>query len=268
MKRKVILLMTIGLMLILTGCNSTKEEKKDTSQTVGFYEVMSYLDKEDNWIYTFTLSYDKEKNITYRQFNGFNMKYDTMDGFYIPILDEKTEKEVGQLPPSIINLVNDQIHDEEFDKINDFFNEKKFVNYITIDDLKSLKTSYFSKEDLVILYNRVLDLEPAESLGKYNYSINFLKSKEEKDRRWQIVTLGTFGYLDKVRIDLKYKNGKYLSDLAQSGEASNEQQNTYKILEAIQTELLKNKEIDFDGLTKDMNQTEKTELQAVLSELN
>ena len=267
MKRKVILLMIIGLALIMTGCNSTKDEKNDDSQLVGFYEVMSYLDKEDNWIYTFSLSYDKEKNITYRQFNGFNMKYDKMDGFYIPILDEKTEKEVGQLPPSIINLVNDQIHDEEFDRINDFFNEEKFTDYITIDDLKSLKTSYFSKEDLVILYNRALDLEPAESFGKYNYSINFLKSNEE-DRRWQIVTLGTFGYLDKVRIDIKYKDGKYLSDIVLSDEATIEQQNTYKIIENIQTELLKNKEIDFDGLTKDMNQTEKTELLAVLSELN
>lgn len=105
-------------------------------------------------------------------------------------------------------------------------------------------------------------------MGKYNYSINFLKSNEEEDRRWQIVTLGTFGYLDKVRIDIKYKDGKYLSDIVLSDEATNEQQNTYKIIENIQTELLKNKEIDFDGLTKDMNQTEKTELLAVLSELN
>lgn len=209
MKRVTKYIIILILLLTIVGCKQDNLTEKNRK----YYEVNSYLDKKNGWVYYITLVYDQHYDLKYYNFNGINKKVDKIDNLYMPVYEN--DKEIEQWEPICICLNYYQTYKKEFDEINDFFNEKKFKTAISKEDLSELKLEYYSKNDLVYLFNKALELEYKRPQGKFETPLNSL-ALEEEDGTWTIVTEGSDQYIEVVFIDYKYKNNKYLSDLVET----------------------------------------------------
>lgn len=211
MKKNIYVFVMIICIFITSGCNKNSLHYEDNENyDTNFYEVRSYLEKENNWVYYMNIYYDKNNMIKYYNFNGINKKLDKIDNLYLPVT--ANGKEVEKWEPTCICLNYYQTYKKEFDAIDEFFNKKKFQKKISYDDLEELDIKYYSKNDLIYLFNEALSKEYKRPLGKFEYVLNSL-SKKMTAGEWTVVTDGSQGYLEIVFIDYKYKDGNYLSDL-------------------------------------------------------
>ena len=157
--KKMLLVILIGFELILiTGCGNEKKEElpEINREDIKFYEMNSFLDKEDGWVYYFNIAQLSDGSFTNYLFDGMNMKYRELENYYIPVFDKETGEEVERFKANSVTLSIDQVHREEFRRINDFFEDKAFIKEITMEDLADLETDYFSKEDLLYLFNEAI----------------------------------------------------------------------------------------------------------------
>lgn len=97
--------------------------------------------------------------------------------------------------------------------INSFFELKHFTAPITLSDLEGLNIDFYSKEDLVVLFNDALKINYKRKLGNYSFPLNVV-TKENSNGMWHVVTDGSFGYIEIADIDFIFKNGEYLSDIS------------------------------------------------------
>ncbi len=211
MKRFNYVLILLFSIFLISGCNKSQENSPTNNDD--FYEVKSYLEKNNDWIYYMNISYNKYGEIKYYEFNGINKKIDKIENLYMPL--RENGKIVDKLDPACNCLNYYQPYKKEFDNINDFFNSNKFQKEISIDTLNDLNTKYYSKSDLVYLFNEAIKLDYQRPIGKYEYTLNSL-SKEDENGLWTIVTEGSYGYLEIINIDYKLNNGAYLSELKEN----------------------------------------------------
>lgn len=207
--KKINLLLILFSIFLITGCNKSQDNKENLQNDIKYYEVRSYLEKND-WIYYMDITYNKNEEIIYYEFNGINKKIDKIENLYMPV--RENGKIIDKMDPACICLNYYQPYKKEFDEINEFFNSNKFQKEISIDSLNDLNTKYYSKSDLVYLFNEAIKLDYKRPFGNFDYSLNSL-SKEDENGLWTIVTDGSYGYLEIVNIDYKLKNGTYLSKL-------------------------------------------------------
>lgn len=207
MKKSNILILFLFL-IVLFGCNEKNEIKKFN---YNHFEVRSYLNKENNWIYYFNITYDNNGVIKEYNFNGINTKLISDEDFYLPVYND--DKIVDKLNPECICLNYYQKYKNEFNAINDYFNEMKFSNIITLDDLDDLKISYYKKDDLVLLFNKAISIDFRREKGNYDYSLNVLNYANQTGS-WHVVTDGSFSYIEIIDIDYIFNDGSYLSDIA------------------------------------------------------
>jgi len=217
--KKVNFIFLLIFILLISGCDKEKEENKSQKNNIEFYEVRSYLEKNNDWVYYMNISYDTSGEIIYYEFNGINRKIDKIENLYMPV--RENGKIVDKMEPSCICLNYYQPYKKEYNDINNFFNVNKFQTEISIDSLETLKTNYYSKSDLVYLFNEAIKMNYKRQIGKFDYVLNSL-SKEDENGLWTIVTDGSYGYLEIINIDYKLNNGIYVSELSEN--------NFYKIM--------------------------------------
>lgn len=222
------------IILIIVFINITsfrqKDQEKLNENQLNFYEVRSYLNKPNNWIYYMNLEYNIDGEIIYYDFDGINMKIDKIDDLYFPV--RKDGELYKKLKAPCNCLLYYHKYRNDLDKINKYFTEKKFQSSINLENLKDLdiETDFYSKEDLVYLFNQALKINYKRPLGNFEYVLTSTSKKDEAGE-WTIVTDGSYGYLEIINIDYKYNNGKYLSEIAFENNTNSKKYNDIKNIE-------------------------------------
>ncbi len=240
--KKMLLVILIGFELILiTGCGNEKKEElpEINREDIKFYEMNSFLDKEDGWVYYFNIAQLSDGSFTNYLFDGMNMKYRELENYYIPVFDKETGEEVERFKANSVTLSIDQVHREEFRRINDFFEDKAFIKEITMEDLADLETDYFSKEDLLYLFNEAItnDEHTDYVLGPQQYTRIDI-SKTIDNCYWQVALLTDYGYPERVRIDYICNDTNSLRDNVEKGKKYDK--DMYKEILEIEDYILKN----------------------------
>lgn len=218
-KRLLFSLAAISIATLVIIGNVNANESNMNAENVSYTSQKSIHDiKNDGWIYLFEINY--QNNVNDKKlyiFDGYNLKYDKLDGYYIPVIDSTTGKEVDRVIPNYITLGISEKYKEDIKKISDFFNEKQFTNKITLKDLNSLNIKNFDKNYLVNMFNKCLDEELKTQPGEYYESsfvdkVNVESTDNNMDGTWQLSYLLDFGYIYDVDIEFISNKNDYLSD--------------------------------------------------------
>ena len=191
-----------------------KAKAQDVTNTE-YAQKSVYDEMDDGWIYTFEILYPNDDSERVYMFDGYNLKYKQLDGYYVPVVDSTTNKEIDRVIPEYITLSISEHSKKDIEEIVKYFNEKQFDNKITIKDLSSLNISTISKEYLVDIFNRTIDSKLKTEPGEY-YKSNFIGrvSVESSDSsmpgEWQATYILNYGDVYNVDIEFIDQNGKYL----------------------------------------------------------
>ena len=241
MKKVLYIFIAMFLMFGITGCdNEKKEEMPEINRDdIKFYERNSFLDKEDGWVYYFHITLHDDGSFSNYHFDGMNMKYRELENYYIPVFDKETGEEVQRFTSSDVSLSIDQVHREEYQRINDFFEDKAFTKEITMEDLADLETDYFSKEDILYLFNEAIKNDEHSNfvLGPQKYT-SIDVSKTIDNCYWQVALLIDYGYPERVRIDYICNDTNSLRDNVEKGKKYDK--DMYKKILEIEDYILKN----------------------------
>lgn len=250
----------ITILFIITGCDNNKKTEKNNSS---IYEVRSYLKKDNNWIYYMNITYDNNGVIKYYNFNGINTKTEKIEELYMPVTENGVE--IQRLEP-ICNCLNYyQKYKKEFNEINNYFNNQKFQKKISLNDLDKLNTSYYSKLDLLYLFNKALEIDYKRSKGPFKYTLNSI-TQPDKDGEWTLVSDGSYGYIEILYIDYKYSNGQYLSELVNKDQVYKRKYRDIKIIEKY---ILENQSIEnISNNIKNINTSDYTKLFDLISRID
>lgn len=262
MKSKKNVFLTISLlvfMLLITGCGV---EKKEENNYPGFASKCTTIDKTDGWFYFFCIQYPKtdksiktvknnydRSNAYSYVFDGFNLKYKKLDGYYVKISD-KDGNEVGQIEPAFPSLSVSETQRDEINEISDFFANKSFNKIISLTDLEDLNVNTIDKESLVQMFNAAYEKEPIE-LGKYTDlpQAEIVLSDSEKNYKYSIGYYVEYGNIIKINIDILYDDNTYLSDLIQNNIASNDQIKEYENLKKIEKFIIEKQSFDISNIS-------------------
>lgn len=211
-------LLLLFLSILLVSCTVAQDDE------IGFIDIAYYEEQEGGWREGFIIEAEKEyqkgnKNNykfeindehTLIYFDGYNLKYPRLDNCYIPVYDQNKE-EVDQAYPMLISLIHDQTRVLEVNLITDYFQEKKFDQPISIDQLDDLDLEYFDKENLVYLYNKTLMQDP-KKFGHYLGDICKIKQvSDENNIIWQAGSYGVYGYITDIQLEIIIDD-EYLSN--------------------------------------------------------
>lgn len=206
--------------------------------------------KSDGWVYVFEIDYpDNKKDKNMYIFDGYNLKYKELDGFYVPYINSKTGEEIDRIIPNYITLSISETYKKDIRKIGDFFNKQQFNDKITIDNLKDLEIKNFSKEYLVDMFNKALASELKTTPGEY-YDSSFIdktsvtSTDENMIGEWQISYLLDFGYISDVNIEFIDSEGNYLSDVAQNKNASATGKTMFSNIQEMENNIVKTQKIE------------------------
>lgn len=226
--------MLIGLVIVILGCIFLiKGDKKDkdknikdnnsSQETNQVYKIRySILEKDDGEYYEFSTT----------TFNDGNDTSTYMDG-----CDLKPESTDIKVPKSLRN--------NDFDKIEDFFNKHQFKEKITLEDLKGLKLEKLDKNDILNMFNETIEKEFDASVSGLH--IPYCSFGEDYKTNGYKVFMGLLAErlgLDVLRIDLVYDNDVYLSDLVKNNKATAEQRTIYENLQKISKYVVENQEFE------------------------
>lgn len=220
----VCMLVAISSIVIVNLKNASAE----SFDIINYSQRSVYDEKEDGWIYTFEIYYpdsDKEDNIY--MFDGYNLKYKKLDGFYVPVIDRESGKVIDKITPEYITLSISEKYGEDIRKIVEFFNKKQFVKTISENDLNELNINTIEKKYLVDIYNRTIESELKTEPGKFNGSysvgkVNLDSSDKNLQGELQLSYLIDYGNIIDVNIEFIDKNGTYLSDKSKEKLSSDE----------------------------------------------
>ncbi len=219
MKRFSLTLVLSCIIFLSFGCEK-KEQPSESNDSLRYFNVNSYLDKDDDWVYEFTMVRDEKGNICSYAFDSYNLKYPHMDGYYMPIYDGDTGEEIDQVEIPMVSKIYNKTYTKEILEIIDFFENKNFSSEISVKDLDDLDTEHFSKEDLVYLFNDVFNKEYIREPGPDVYW-GMEQSVEINNNHWQVALLSDYGYISRVRIDYINSETGSLRDNVESGKTKN-----------------------------------------------
>ena len=205
----IILLMIVASVFIINTAYAS-------SYAVPYTQKSVYEEKEDGWIYVFEILYEEGKNNRYI-FDGYNLKYDELDGYYVPVVDKATGEILYKASTEYITLSISEKYGKDIEMISKYFNEKQFEKEITINDLKDLKTKHFDKEYLVNLFNKTINSEMKKEPGEYldahfNDKVVIESSNNEMPGKWQLSYLMEYGKIKHLNIEFISSSGEFLSD--------------------------------------------------------
>ncbi len=244
---------------IILGSNVNAEGNNLSGRTIKYLSQKSlHVHEKDDWIYVFEIYYpeDNQDKIMYL-FDGYNLKYEKMDDYYIPLINKETGEEIDKIIPNYITLSISKQYKEDIRNITSFFNLKQFTKPITLKDLDDLKTKNIDKNYLVNIFNNAMNSTIKNTPGKYIDKsfldrVNVESSNTNLNGKWQLSYLIDFGYISEVNIEFISDDGEYiLSD-------SNVQNTlTYKKIfeeiNLIEKSIIENQSFDISESIKNIN---------------
>lgn len=250
--KKIIL---VFFIFLLNGC-TTKQETDFVPSS--FIDKQVYLQKDDGWVSYLYIEVEKKdkdtievKNnedlnkITGVYYDCINLKYDHLDGYYVPVNDEKGN-EIDQITGVMPSYSTSDKRDDIV-RINDYLTEKKFNSTITVQDLDDVKCDKLDKKEIVKLYNEALEKEYLGYPGDISYGNNHGTIGKYIDlnnggKLWLgcIIEQARLGVVNIEYID---ENGDYLSNLCKDGKANNEQIQAKKQLDEIEKKIVNHQSI-------------------------
>lgn len=240
------LLLLVVVGLVATGVVNASVEK---SKIISYSQRNVYDEKEDGWIYTFEINYPIDDSEIVYMFDGYNLKYKELDGYYVPVVDDATNEEIYRITPNYITLSISEEYKWDIQKIVKYFNEKQFIDEISISDLESLDILTISKEYLVDIFNRTINSELKTQPGEY-YESSFTgrvyqKSTDESmPGEWQATYILSYGDIYDVNIEFITENGIYLSDKVEKNIISTTEKNLVSQIEAIENNIVSNQNVN------------------------
>ncbi len=276
MSRKKIYIILASSIIAFTICFSvlyTVNAGKNTvnvGENVLFTSQKSvYDDMGDGWIYNFKIYYsDDSSNKKLYMFDGYNLKYKQLDGYYVPIVYSKTGEVIDKIIPNYITLSISEKYKSDIVNISDFFNEMQFTRQITVTDLKKLKIENFDKEYIVDIFNRTIESELQTEPGQY-YESGFVgrasvnSTVQNMPGEWQASYLLDFGRIYKVNIEFINSDGTYLSDVSP---IENTTLMISDIINTLETNIVNVQEINHEVST--INETSSLSTNSINSDLN
>lgn len=275
MKKKLMLITLICTFVIGIGIIvGTKFVNAEENEKVIVYNSQkSVHDKvDDGWVNVFEIYYDKAGEINNYLFDGYNLKYKELDGYYVPVLDVDGN-EIYRVTPNYITLSISEKYKSDIRKINTFFNEKQFTSEITINDLRDLDIVNIKKEYLVELFNKTIKSELKTNKGNY-YNSSFINkvevpsSDESMNGTWQISYLLDFGYISDVNIEFISSDGKYMSDLENSN-INIEKIKMYDNIKKVENSIIETQSFEVDNKNENIFSTfNSKETNAINNDMN
>ena len=245
MRQKIFFSLSVFLVLFIligTGCDTVKPV--ESQPKFNFYTKSATRTTEDGWVYfinyEWTKEYVDEANSSYL-YGAYNLKYQHLDGYDIPMINQQTGEVMRYLKSDIPYLAYNQNADKEIRALNDFLQKKAFQAPITAADLDGLQFDYIDRDDVIALFNQMITSENLPE-GKYGYLPE--ASIEQEDSllsgyRWQVGQFGCLGNIQQIDIELLYEDDVHLSDLVKDGKATNEQKKIQEKIEQIEAKILK-----------------------------
>lgn len=252
-------LLLLILSCLVTGCvnkgdNIAENEKMITT----FVDLCAFKELDDGWVAHLYIEIPKTnqksekvkenfslKDIDVVKFNIINLKYNNIEGFYIPVKDEEGN-EIDKMVTNIPNYIQSSKYGDKMSKISDFLTKKKYDRKITVDDLEGLDTKdIIDKEDIVTLYNDALtNVEDVEYPFAGIKESNLVSRNLNDGSRIQFAYISNFTEIGKCQLEYIYPDGLYLSDMVESGKADEKQIALQNKLDSIEEKLIETNEID------------------------
>ena len=223
--------------------------EKNENAIKNYGEKIYITEGEDGWYYQFLIAPSIADGDTNNFLIGCNLKYSSLDNYYVPVLSE--DGELIDKWPSEPTLSTSQVsingvtEAEEVDIIEEFFDEKQFNREITVQDLGDLELYHLDKKFIVDLFNAAYNSEYDKTITKFNLSSCSIQSDTEQDGyKYNIGVMHVRRGIGAIRIDLLYNDGTYLSDLIEDGSATNEQKEIYDDFKKIEDYIVENQEVN------------------------
>lgn len=260
-KRKITVALLVSFSLLGIFTVNVQGLKKDNiSNEIGYTLKSVYDEKGDGWLYGFEIAYVKEDNSMNYIFDGYNLKTRPSDlEYYVSYIDE-TGKEIQRIPSKYATLSTSKKYRDDIKKINTFFNEKKFLGQISIEDLSDLNIDNISKEDILEIFNKTINSQMKTVPGKYLDAPSLeWKVQESTDMNnpgeWQIMYFIDYGYIYDIKIEFIKKDNTYLSDQLSTKVRSKRDIETLSEIESIENKIVKEQDVsskllDDNGILK------------------
>lgn len=210
--------LVLGVIVgIVTNKNDISINAEDNEIKVSYVKKGSYKDMGDNWIYFFDILDYKDNDNDYYVFDGYNLKYMYLKDYSIKMFDAERNEVSDKIVSETPILARSDIFGDEVVRINEYFNKRQFRDKISEKDITDLETSHFSKNLIIELFNSAIESEAKTKPGKYIlYShlgkVRLNSTVEKYEGEWEITYINDFGTLSYVTVDMKLKDGSYLSD--------------------------------------------------------
>jgi hypothetical protein len=210
--------LVLGVIVgIVTNKNDISINAEDNEIKVSYVKKGSYKDMGDNWIYFFDILDYKDNDNDYYVFDGYNLKYMYLEDYSIKMVDAERNEVSDKIVSETPILARSDIFGDEVVRINEYFNKRQFRDKISEKDITDLETSHFSKNLIIELFNNAIESEAKTKPGKYIlYShlgkVRLNSTVEKYEGEWEITYINDFGTLSYVTVDMKLKDGSYLSD--------------------------------------------------------
>ena len=226
--------------------DSDSEQEFDPDAWKRYAEKIAIVEGENGWYYQWLISHLEGEEATKNFLIGCNLKYSSFAD--VPGYENENPREFPTLTNSS-KTTNGVVESEEGDIIDNYFDEMQFNRAIDINDLDGLDLYNFDKSFIVDLYNKAYNSEYDKTISKFNLkgcSINSDEgSNDYKDGyKYNIGVMHLRRGIGVIRIDLLYNDGTYLSDLVESGTASNEQKGIYENFKKIEDYIVENQEVN------------------------
>lgn len=211
-KKNCVLVIAILLVcLIVKGMTSVSAE---ATNDINYTQKSVFDDGEDGWVYVFEIVFSNLENRNYYYFDGYNLKYKELKGYYIPLINSETGEVLDKIIPDYITLSISEYYGNDIKEIANFFNEKQFVDKINLNDLVDLNISTIDKEYLIDLFNRTLESETKKDIGDYiNASyvgkVTIESTNDNLVGEWQASYILDYGRIKKVNIEFISDNNVY-----------------------------------------------------------
>lgn len=244
-------------VMCLVSCENDSEDKIEWP----FEQKVSYLVEDDGWVYSFSYTYDKgglndDALIPYN-FMGVNLRYRYNEDYVTTVTYmEDGEKKTKIVPQTIqvLGEANDSGIKNDMEEIADIL--KYQAGEVTTQELLDLTVDDLTFEELdenifIELVQAALKGE-AHKEGNYDYLPQYALLTEPEylnDYKFQVGFVSSVGCIDVIFIDVLYRTGndydsyKQLSDIIDSGTASDEQKKIYNMIEEITTGIVENNNI-------------------------
>lgn len=217
-KIKLPLLLSIMITFVLIVGITMKSMKVAKAEEIKkvTYSQKSYFDyKEDGWVYNFEIDYPNDDGKIVYMFDGYNLKYKELEGYYVPVIEKGTGKILDKIIPEYITLSISEDYREDIVKIVNFFNQEQFDKEINLSDLEDLQLEKIDKSYLVYIFNKTLNADLKTEPGEYYNSsvlgkVNVISSDENMPGEWQAIYILDYGNVEKVNVEFIDKSGNYV----------------------------------------------------------